>query len=298
MKVAVLMSTYNGERFLLEQLESLTKQKGCDIEIFIRDDGSKDKTVKLIEKFATNHKNIHIEKGENIGYTYSFLNLIFKVGTDFDHYAFCDQDDVWMPDKILTAVNYLDTEKKEALYCCKKIYTDENLKRLPIEDRSLPLNFEYGFFRGGACGCCFVWNNALQRKILLHKPTANFKSHDDYVRCLAIALNASTFLDEKKLIFYRRHSQNSSLIPGQRLKRIMLRGIKNFGSRKQLRIICDEILRGYEDSLPDKSKEILRSITAKDSLRSRINLCRINFKTIPAYEILFLRLMILFRGID
>ena len=92
-KVCVMMSTYNGERFLPEQLDSLLGQQGVETEIYIRDDGSADSTRDIIEKYMRKHANIHFTEGRNIGPGRSFWELLRYV-SEYDYYAFCDQDDV------------------------------------------------------------------------------------------------------------------------------------------------------------------------------------------------------------
>ena len=82
--IAVLMSTYNGETYLNEQIESILNQKAADIRLFVRDDGSVDHTVGIIESFMKRHKNITLFKGGNIGVGNSFMNLLYQAGDEFD----------------------------------------------------------------------------------------------------------------------------------------------------------------------------------------------------------------------
>ena len=105
-KVAILMSTYNGEKYLKEQIESLLAQTYGNIEIYIRDDGSKDNTIKIIKNYKEKYNNIVLKEGKNIGFINSFFELL-NLCNDADYYAYCDQDDVWMNDKIERAVKFL-----------------------------------------------------------------------------------------------------------------------------------------------------------------------------------------------
>jgi glycosyltransferase involved in cell wall biosynthesis len=95
------MSTYNGERYLNQQLDSILAQSVSEWQLFIRDDGSTDSTLDLLQKYANNHpKKIHIiTDGENLGACKSFERLLQLHG-NADYIAFADQDDVWLPDKI------------------------------------------------------------------------------------------------------------------------------------------------------------------------------------------------------
>ena len=105
--ILVLMSTYNGERYIKDQLKSIIEQKtDFNIDILIRDDGSKDGTVQIIENIQKEYvyTNIRLQTGENIGCNASFFELI-KSSDEYEYYAISDQDDIWLPDKIDRAIN-------------------------------------------------------------------------------------------------------------------------------------------------------------------------------------------------
>jgi glycosyltransferase involved in cell wall biosynthesis len=98
--VAILMATYNGGRYLREQLDSIVGQTCRDWELFIRDDGSSDDTLEIIDEYASRNKNIHLIT-DNLGSLRTrdqFLHLLKIV--DADYYMFCDQDDKWHLDKV------------------------------------------------------------------------------------------------------------------------------------------------------------------------------------------------------
>lgn len=95
MNVAVLMSTYNGEKYIKEQIESILGQENVSVEIFIRDDGSIDHTVDIVEKYD----NINIIRGENIGVGNSFMELVYKVPNSFDFMLLRIKNDIWLNNK-------------------------------------------------------------------------------------------------------------------------------------------------------------------------------------------------------
>lgn len=97
-KVQVLMSTYNGERFLQEQIESILNQSWKNLDILIRDDGSRDQTREILKDYSEKYSNVYIFLEENCGVARSFFELLKK--SDADYVAFCDQDDIWMEQKI------------------------------------------------------------------------------------------------------------------------------------------------------------------------------------------------------
>ena len=104
MRVAVLMSTYNGEKYIREQIDSILEQSGnFDLDLWVRDDGSKDSTQQILQEYAQQRK-LHWYTGENLGAAHSFIDLVRKC-KGYDYYAFADQDDYWMTNKIQMGVN-------------------------------------------------------------------------------------------------------------------------------------------------------------------------------------------------
>ena len=96
MQVAVLMSTYNGEKYIRDQIDSILSQIKVNVTLFIRDDGSTDSTVKIITQYTEKYSNIKFWVGENIGVGNSFMQLLYSLTDEFDYYAFSDQDDIWL----------------------------------------------------------------------------------------------------------------------------------------------------------------------------------------------------------
>ena len=95
------MSTYNGEKYLSQQIDSILNQKEIDVHLFIRDDGSYDNTWKLLEEYKQKYEKINIISAKNVGVGNSFMNLLYSVPNIYDYYAFSDQDDIWEPNKII-----------------------------------------------------------------------------------------------------------------------------------------------------------------------------------------------------
>ena len=116
-KVAVLLATYNGEKYLKEQIESVLNQKDVEIELLVRDDCSDDETRNILKSYQDKGLlKFYGEKRMNVPYT--FFDLIDNA-PEADYYAFCDQDDVWDNDKLITAINALSEFKNDEmnLYC-------------------------------------------------------------------------------------------------------------------------------------------------------------------------------------
>lgn len=130
--VAVVMSTYNGEKYLSEQIDSILTQKDVHVELFVRDDGSTDTTRDIISNFMEKNKNIHADFGENLGWAKSFLTELFSVPS-FEYYAFSDQDDVWKPEKLIAGIKAIRHEEEQhgknfpVVWHSSFIFADSNL---------------------------------------------------------------------------------------------------------------------------------------------------------------------------
>ena len=128
-EICVLLSTYNGEKYLREQLDSLVCQENVELKILIRDDGSKDSTLQILKEYSKKDARITYFVGNNVGPAQSFFDLIIK-SPDADYYAFCDQDDVWDKDKLEIAVGFLEKEdnSKPNMYYSNLRIVDQNLR--------------------------------------------------------------------------------------------------------------------------------------------------------------------------
>ena len=101
--ILVLMSTYNGEKYLKEQIDSILAQKNVEVTIQVRDDGSTDGTIRILEEYQKCGK-LNWYSSTNMGPAKSFLDLVYNAPLKYDYYAFCDQDDYWKEDKLYKAI--------------------------------------------------------------------------------------------------------------------------------------------------------------------------------------------------
>src|SRR4051812_7982425 len=114
MRVVLIMSTFNGAKYLREQLDSLRAQT-VDVVIWARDDGSTDETRVILNEYGIEHV-----AGRNIGAADSFMEAIRTCPYTGDYYGFCDQDDVWMPDKLAVGMEELSM-RGPAMVCSSVI---------------------------------------------------------------------------------------------------------------------------------------------------------------------------------
>lgn len=208
--IKVLMSTYNGEQFLGKQLESLLEQREVNVELHVRDDGSKDSTLALLDQWRE-RMPITVSVGRNKGAAASFLEMIYETELNAEYYAFCDQDDYWLPEKLVSAVRLMsDGEScKPLLYYSARSVTDENLNiRFVSESPRRPVDFGNALVQNVATGCTVVVNRALMEQLRSKVVRAeNIVMHDWWLLLIAAGLGEVIY-DPVPRILYRQHGRN------------------------------------------------------------------------------------------
>lgn len=208
MILCVLMSMYNGTAYVIDQLDSILSQEAnCEIRVLIRDDGSTDDCVRLVEDYARSRQAaVTVLRGENVGPARSFLRLI-RDCPDADLYAFSDQDDVWLPGKAAAAAKCLASQQGPALWVSNYNVVDRELNLL----ESCPLDKPESdsakmLFYNNVPGCVMVFN----RELLLAMRSlglSDFRMHD--ILALNVATITGTVLfDPRPYLLYRQHQGN------------------------------------------------------------------------------------------
>lgn len=274
--VVVLMSTYNGEKYIREQIESILSQKNVTVTLIIRDDGSSDETLSILRSYEENCENVKVIKGNNLGYANSFMTLL-KTSEKAEYYAFADQDDVWEEDKLWVAITKL--EEGYSLYASSLTVVDENLNY--ISQKEFP-NFTATvgsvLSRHRLAGCTMVFKNEL--KTLLEKQAdkiilfnENGYGHDAWLVLFNLLYSGQLFLDKDSYIKYRRHAQTQTSIHGGLLKRIK-KEMRILREKSRSRERIAKFLLENSDSFADKNaSQILEQICSyKNSWRTRWNL--------------------------
>lgn len=210
LNVLILLSTYNGEKFLETQLDSLKAQIGVNLSVLVRDDGSEDRTIEILEHYKS-FMNLSYTAAENVGSTKSFLALIKDCPLTYDYYAFCDQDDYWHKDKLVSAIKQLTviSEEKPALYYSGQKLVDATMN--PIYNHVLDARrntYANAIFNQMA-GCTCVFNKPLlqcMKKIISGKLVPGF--HDSVLYRICTLVNGTVICDPEGKIDYRQHSSN------------------------------------------------------------------------------------------
>lgn len=228
--VNILLSSYNGRAFIREQIESLLAQTYENIVIHIRDDGSTDDTAAIVQSYLSTNNHIHLITGSNIGVVASFTELLKQAPkSEYNLYAFCDQDDIWLPDKIERAVTLLSKQARpdNSLYCSRLEYVNEKLGHLGYSPIPKATGFRNAIVENVAIGCTSVFGAEVREKILIASPT-NMIMHDWWAYLTASSFGEVVF-DKKPTILYRQHV-NSVTEFEPRLNKIIAR-FRSFISR-------------------------------------------------------------------
>lgn len=212
--VLVLMSTYNGEKYLAEQLNSILNQKTmCKIDLLIRDDGSIDNTRDILKVYQEKIPNrITVILGENLGYNQSYFNLLQQASKkEYDYYAFSDQDDVWLDNKVQAAVNELDhfPDSEPNLYGGCSYLTDENLNKIGVTTRTdKPLSIFNLIIQNFLPGHSQMFNRKLINLVLENtKDISSIYVYDSWIVCSAL-LTGNVYFDSVPHTLYRQHGMN------------------------------------------------------------------------------------------
>ncbi len=269
--ITVLLSTYNGEKFLREQIDSILSQDGVDVKLVVRDDGSKDNTTNILSEYQK-FGSISYYHGHNLGAARSFMQLLIDA-PESEYYAFSDQDDYWKPEKLKVAIESLETyEEKPALYFSQTQLADKNLNLMNNVIINPLLTFGESLVYEFVCGCTIVMNRKLRDTLVTYIPQY-MSMHDAWAYNVASAIGAEIIFDKTPHILYRQHSQNTIGIR----KNIFLeweKRIKRLVRNEHLRFKrAEEIKKGFYSLMPNENVDILDVfLNGKRSFSSRIKL--------------------------
>ncbi len=266
------MSTYNGEAFLREQLDSLLGQIGVSVQVLVRDDGSSDKTMEILSEYK-NLGYIEVIQGSNIGWRKSFMELVYSA-PDSDYYAFCDQDDIWLPEKLSVAVEQLEhnSDSTPSLYGSNLYYYQSG----EIKGK-LNLNSNYtkqsSLIRTLTAGCTLVFNKQLKDLMSQRRPSY-IEAHDSWTFLVALFLGKVIY-DDNAYIKYRQHDNNQIGAKRTFLEKLGRRidTLKKTGKDHGKSDCAKEFLAQFHDMLSDEDRTIVEKVAYyRDSLSKRLAL--------------------------
>lgn len=278
--ICVVLSSYNGERYIRDQIDSILQQElpsAYALSLIVRDDGSKDNTGQILDSYAEDAR-ITILKANNIGLVASFLQLIENVPKHSTYIALADQDDVWHPDKLKHAIETL--EKKDAslpqLYCSEYVYCDENMRPLePSHHKRLQPTLSLMLYENIVSGNTIVMNDFLL-KLVQRGGIKGVYCHDWWIALLAAAFGEITY-DEKPSLDYRRTGSNASPTGSSGLKLLAYR-FRTFiqgGDLERITGQLRKLLNEYGDDLSPENRRLLKHFLRDSSLSKAITPLRL-----------------------
>ena len=224
-QVAILLSTYNGTRYLRELFDSLLSQTHTDFTIYVRDDGSKDDTVSIIKEYCENDERVQfIDDQLHLGPTKTFMHLLQVV--DSSYYMFCDQDDVWLPDKVKVSVEKIKEIERQAMKPII-VYTD-----LVVTDGDLnpvaqsmweyshlnvdtPTSFNYICVYNNIPGCSSIINNTAKEVVDFEQELPKNIYHDWWIAICVSKHGGKIVPLKQSTILFRRHGDNETNVSSE-----------------------------------------------------------------------------------
>lgn len=214
--VAILLSLYNGESYLQQQLDSLLQQTEADWILYWRDDGSTDSTRRLMHQFtqkagAGRCVEVPLHRGEHLGVTGSYATLLAQSPPHVT-IAFCDQDDVWFPDKLERGLRALTTvpDALPALYCTRQTLTNKVLHPISLSpDLPATTSFLPAMTQNIATGCTVMLSPAASTLLRNALPAPTFLLHDWWAYLMVTGAGGRVLTDNRPSLFYRQHGKNA-----------------------------------------------------------------------------------------
>lgn len=276
-KVTILLSTYNGSKFLREQLDSLYQQTYPNVRILVRDDGSMDSTRTLLKKEHAKGRITLFEGNSNLGVARSFFELLKNAATNKTEYvAFCDQDDVWYPEKVTRAVLRLADVSVgyPAMYCSRVEIVDERLAHIGYTMLPGKIGFGNALVDCVTTGCTIVLNWAAVR--LLGKNLPNSSVMHDWWCYLVMSCFGKVIYDSTATLKYRQHDNNAIGLAGNVYIQFIRRCHRFFGGcgghlRMSTQASC--MLSIFKERIPVTNRQVLENfIAGKSSWWCRLQL--------------------------
>lgn len=268
-RILVLMSTYNGEKYLENCIKSILDQKGVSVDLLIRDDSSSDSTLQIINKCMSDR--IKVYGGENKGPAGSFLDLIYKA-PEYEYYAFADQDDIWKEDKLANAIELLAGENCPCICVSSYELIDKDGRIISNKISNRKYTFESALLGWMPLGCTQTFNSDLMRELKRYRPN-HVQMHDHWISLVCFAVGGKYVYDEEIGIQYRQHGEN--VIGHQKSVFSRLKGYisdcrKGECSRLQQAM---EVYNGYAEQMNEKTLEnITMLIGYKGNLKNKLQL--------------------------
>lgn len=262
------MSTYNGGDKIYRQIDSIMMQKDVDVYINIRDDGSNECTLRILDEIKKKYDGrVKVSKESNLGWKRSFLELVYCADTSYDYYGFSDQDDIWLEEKIINCIKFAekDAYTGSKLIHCNSISVTPDLKmRAEQEERSAaPHSIKDALAMEYFQGCGMLWNNEAMKLIQKYRLQNENIAHDFWVGLVVYLFGKIYFCKEPQ--FYHIRYGNNSSADGNKKKGQMRRLKLMLCGKSAYMNPAADLIRGYAEILSNSEIDFLSKIVDYNS---------------------------------
>jgi glycosyltransferase involved in cell wall biosynthesis len=210
--IAIFLATFNGQKFLKRQLDSISSQEGVTWTLWVSDDGSQDDTRTILNEYLTfwGEAKLKIFQGPCQGFVKNFFSLLLQPEAEADYFAFCDQDDIWHPRKLVTAVRHIKQHnEKYVLYGGKTRLIDESGNYLGYSPAfSKATSFENALVQSIMGGNTMVFNKAVKDLLTHACQDVDVITHDWWAYQIVTACGGRVIYDPTPQVDYRQHPGN------------------------------------------------------------------------------------------
>lgn len=213
MKIAVLICTKNGSRFIVEQLESIKNQDFKNLDIYISDNGSTDETISHVKEFDSSNKSVNISyiPGKDMHFANNFVFLAKNIEQKYDFYAFCDQDDVWSPNHISRGIGELSCfdKKLPLLHCSRTTLIDKSGVKIGQSKKFMKKpSFQNALVQSIAGGNTMIFNSSAYEILVKASLKKKIVSHDWLLYILVSGCDGKIIYNQNPTVLYRQHDKN------------------------------------------------------------------------------------------
>jgi glycosyltransferase involved in cell wall biosynthesis len=278
--VCVLIASYNGERYIEDQILSVLNQKGVKINLLVRDDGSTDSTVDILKKYEERNELRILPSSGNVGTARSFFELLKNASDNAQYFAFCDQDDIWDEDKIVRAVTCLASQQSNlpCMYFSRQTVVDDSLNIIGYSSVPRKIGFGNALVECITPGCTVVIDNLARDFLIANLPARFYMMHDWWVY-LTLTCFGKVIYDPIPSMKYRQHANNVVGLNVSFFRTLVVRwkryrasgNLMGFAAEPSQQAIAFEKL--FDERMPPEHKELLNKfVRGKTSFILRLKL--------------------------
>jgi glycosyltransferase involved in cell wall biosynthesis len=210
-KVNILLGCFSGAKYITEQLDSIESQTHKNWCVYASDDGSADETLDILKAYQVEwgSNKLVILQGPCKGFCQNFLSMVCNPKIIADYYAFCDQDDIWLPEKLTAAIHCLSMKDSSLpyIYGGRTTYVDINLKKIEDSPNFIyPTSFRNALVQNIAGGNTMVFNHAA-KTLVTKVGIVDAVAHDWWLYILIMGYGGRMYFDSRSYILYRQHPE-------------------------------------------------------------------------------------------